>query len=85
MLDALLDFQQSLSKTGADLKLVEKENLHFTIKFLGDIADADVAEAKSRLGKTSIPGAEIEVRGAGAFPKATNPRVVWAGAAPKDE
>ena len=85
VLDALVDFQRSLSKTGADLKVVERENLHFTIKFLGDITDADVAETKSRLVKTSIPGAEIEVRGAGAFPKAANPRVVWAGSAPKDE
>jgi RNA 2',3'-cyclic 3'-phosphodiesterase len=85
VLDALVDFQRSLSRTGADLKVVERENLHFTIKFLGEITDAAVAEAQSRLGKTSIPGAEIEVRGTGAFPKAANPRVVWAGAAPKDE
>jgi RNA 2',3'-cyclic 3'-phosphodiesterase len=85
VLDALVDFQRSLSNTGADLKLVERENLHFTIKFLGYITDTQIEEAKSRLGKISIPGAEIEVRGTGAFPKAANPRVVWAGAAPKDE
>ena len=85
VLDALVDFQRGISGTGADVKLVERENLHFTIKFLGEIPESDVKEAGLRLGGLSAAGAEIEVRGVGAFPKVVNPRVVWVGVSAKDE
>jgi 2'-5' RNA ligase len=85
VIDALVDFQRSLSETGADLKLVERQNLHFTVKFLGEIFESQVAEAKSRLSGTTATGAHVEVKGAGAFPTVTNPRVVWVGVSHDDE
>jgi RNA 2',3'-cyclic 3'-phosphodiesterase len=83
--DSLAIFQEELSKTGADLKLVEKENLHFTLKFLGEISQGQAAEAGSRLGRLKLHGGEVEIRGAGAFPSPNRPRVVWAGVAPDGE
>ena len=85
VLDSLVTFQQELLATGADLKLVERENLHFTVKFLGEISDPLVKETDSRLGGLSLKSARVEVRGAGAFPSPGRPRVVWAGVAPKHE
>lgn len=85
VLDSLVAFQAELAATGADLKLVERENLHFTIKFLGEITEAQAAEAGSRLGKLALNRGAVEVRGAGAFPNIGRPRVVWAGVSREHE
>lgn len=81
VLDSLAGFQQELSATGADMKLVDRGNLHFTVKFLGEISETQAAEAKDRLGGLSLTGADVEVKGAGAFPSPSRPRVLWAGVA----
>ncbi len=85
VLDSLVAFQNELPGTGADLKLVERQNLHFTVKFLGEISDDQAAEVRSRLRGLSLKGVDVEVRGAGAFPTPARPRVVWVGVAQNDE
>ena len=85
VVDSLVQAQKELEATGADVKLVERENLHLNLKFLGELSDADVSEAKYRLGRLSLKGADVTVRGVGAFPTSARPRVVWAGIAPQDE
>ena len=85
VLDALVAFQREVSAVGGDLKPVERENLHFTVKFLGEIGEAQAAEALSRLAKLDLKGGKVEIRGAGAFPTPGKPRVVWAGVAGEHE
>ena len=85
VIGSLAAFQTELSATGADLKLVERENLHFTVKFLGEIDDPQSTEVRSRLGRLRLHGATVEVRGVGAFPTPRQPRVVWAGVAREGE
>jgi RNA 2',3'-cyclic 3'-phosphodiesterase len=85
VLDSLVAFQRQLAGSGADLKVVERENLHFTIKFLGEITEAQAKEADSRLRALSLSGGEVEIAGVGAFPSPGRPRVVWVGVAPRDE
>ena len=85
VLDSLVSFQRDLAGTGADVKLVERENLHFTLKFLGEISELQAAEADRRLKSLSLSGGEVAVAGVGAFPNHRRPRVVWAGVRPKDE
>lgn len=79
LVDSLARFQGRLESTGADLKLVERANLHFTVKFLGEIGEAEGAEAASRLRGLPLRRMAVEIKGAGAFPSLTRPRVVWAG------
>jgi len=85
VLDALVGAQMKLSSTGADLKLVERENLHFTLKFLGEVPDSLAEEAASRLKGLSSRGGKVSVEGVGAFPNPGRPRVLWAGVSPSDE
>jgi RNA 2',3'-cyclic 3'-phosphodiesterase len=80
----LLKVEEELGKTRADIKLVEKENLHFTVKFLGEIPESMVDEVDRRLRPLALRRMEVGVRGLGAFPDARRPRVVWAGVAPQD-
>ena len=85
VVDALAEFQGALASTGADIKLVERENLHLNLKFLGEISERQRAEAESRLKRLSVPGGEVDVKGTGAFPSSSKPRVVWAGVAREHE
>ena len=80
----LAKVEEELKQTRADIKLVEKENLHFTVKFLGEIPETMVEEVDRRLGKLTLQRMEVDVRGLGAFPDLRRPRVVWAGVSPHD-
>lgn len=80
ILDAVAELQGELVKTGADIKLVERGNLHFTVKFLGEIGDQEAADAGSRLARLPLAGPTVDIRGVGAFPASQNARVVWVGA-----
>ena len=85
VLGSLVTFQRELAATGADLKVVEKENLHFTLKFLGEISDSQAREADGRLRGLKLPGGSVTVSGAGAFPSPQRPNVIWAGVSREDE
>jgi 2'-5' RNA ligase len=78
-LDSLVAFQRELSATGTDLKTVERENLHFTVKFLGEITKGQAREVDERLKRLHPGRADVELRGVGAFPNVSRPNVIWAG------
>lgn len=79
----LVEAQRKLAATGAQLKLVEPENIHVTIKFLGDVAHERLNEIVDALKRVaaSVPQFEMEVRGMGVFPNLHYVRVIWAGVA----
>ncbi len=81
---ALAGLQQELRKTGADIRWVKPENIHLTLKFLGDIeensVDNIVQVIKGACDKFSP--VHLEIRGTGLFPNAKSPRVIWAGIHP---
>lgn len=84
----LVEFQRQLEATRADLKLVEPENIHVTMKFLGEVPESRVPEITEALGASleGTKGFDIGVRGIGVFPSLRYIRVVWAGVeAGKDE
>jgi len=83
--DSLVDFEKELLAAGADIKFVERENLHLNLRFLGEVTDAQAAEVQSRLGRLAMKGAEVVIRGVGAFPSPSRPRVIWAGVAQEHE
>lgn len=84
VIDGLVAFQGELVATNADLKLVERENLHFTIKFLGEITEGQAKDAAERLQALKLAGSVATMKGVGAFPSPGSPRVVWAGVGRED-
>ena len=40
VLNKIVEIQNRLNKTGADLRVIERRNLHFTLVFLGEIDQA---------------------------------------------
>src|SRR5437867_9680136 len=69
----------SLSALGGDLKPVERENIHLTLKFLGNVSPAKLAEVKSALAEVKFQPFSLEIKGAGAFPSLKRMNVVWVG------
>jgi RNA 2',3'-cyclic 3'-phosphodiesterase len=57
------------------------QNLHVTLKFLGPVAEARLAEMGAELGErlASVPRFDFTVRGFGAFPTAERANVLFAG------
>lgn len=71
--------QSLLVKTGADLKLVEPENIHMTVRFLGDISLGMVEKISEEMKKVQFSPFDVKIHGVGAFPNLNYPRVLWAG------
>jgi 2'-5' RNA ligase len=84
---ALRDVQARLQTGGADVNWVEEGNLHFTVKFLGNVEDERLPQvtAAVRLAVNSLSRFAITMGGVGAFPSLNHPRVVWAGLTSGDE
>ena len=77
----LAELNSAINKSGASVKLVEPENIHITLKFLGDTEKALIEEIESIL-KEAVEGVdpfEIQLRGTGVFPNPNYIKVVWIG------
>lgn len=73
--------QQLLVQTGADLKLVKLQNIHITVRFLGNITSETVDKIFDEMKEVHFVPFDVRIKGLGAFPNPNYPRVVWAGIA----
>ena len=73
--------QDTLARSGAEVKWVEPENIHLTLLFLGEVED----RALPALCKAVADGCAgqdvftLSVESVGCFPNPRRPRVVWVG------
>jgi 2'-5' RNA ligase len=75
----LSEAQTTLVNTGADLKLVKPQNIHITMRFLGNISPFMVNSIHEEMKKISFVPFDVEIKGLGVFPKLKCARVIWAG------
>jgi 2'-5' RNA ligase len=68
--------------TGAGVSWGVAENMHLTLKFLGDVGVGDVPRVCQAVREAAAGVAPfgLQVCGAGAFPNLSRPRVIWLGA-----
>ena len=70
----------SLRAITKEPRWVRAENLHITLKFLGEVDEDKLDAVRSALGKIrSEQPVTLEFRGLGFFPNEKHPRVFWAG------
>jgi len=77
----LLEFEKEIKETGANVKLVEPENVHITLKFLGDTNESRIDEI-DKIMKDAVKGIDpfnIQLKGAGVFPNQNYIKVIWIG------
>ena len=78
VLNRLATAQRQLVQTGADLKLVEPQNIHITIRFLGNIMPATAEKIFEEMKNVQFAQFNVQIKGIGAFPNPRYSRVVWA-------
>ncbi|MFC1514633.1 RNA 2',3'-cyclic phosphodiesterase [Candidatus Omnitrophota bacterium] len=78
--------QRGLRPLDLHAKWVEPENLHVTLKFLGEIREDDLPQVRQIVAGISSFAHPFGLRlfGLGVFPDARRPRVLWAGIRPQD-
>jgi len=79
--EKIVGVQAELKRALSGIRWVAQENLHFTLKFLGQVAAEKVDSIASVLESTlrPIPRFRIVSRGIGVFPDVRRARVLWAG------
>ncbi len=64
------------------LRWVKPEGIHLTLRFLGDVPEAQdlrLREVLHRALPSAVPPFDVKVEGVGVFPDKSRPRVVWTG------
>lgn len=73
--------QNTLKAIDAQVSWTKPSNIHLTLKFLGDVEATRIQKVIDAVERAAagINRFEIEVSGAGCFPSARSPRVLWIG------
>ena len=74
-------WMQRLGQVADSVKWVPAENLHLTLKFLGEVPTVELAEICQRVTSAvaALEPLEIECDHVGAFPSSSRPRTLWLG------
>jgi len=75
----ILEVQRDLLSLGIDGKPVQPENLHFTIRFIGEIHETMVRDLIGALSMIRFEPFKVKYVGLGAFPSMAHINVVWVG------
>ncbi|MEK6937497.1 MAG: RNA 2',3'-cyclic phosphodiesterase [Nanoarchaeota archaeon] len=85
------DLKQGIEPLLTELKLpgispVAMENLHLTLKFLGEVEEEKILKIQEKLSQLAslTPSFRVELQGIGAFPNLKQPKVVWIGTESKE-
>ncbi len=77
----LAEVQEGLESYGVPIKWVRPQNIHLTLKFLGDTATAQTARIVTAmtLAAKECPAVSLTAKDIGVFPDLKRARVIWAG------
>jgi 2'-5' RNA ligase len=78
---ALGQAQQAFRSACPEARWTRPDSIHLTLKFLGEISDAQVKQAMEGLARVSFEPFSVEIKGFGFFPQKRRPHVFWAGVA----
>jgi len=64
---------------GSGARILPAENLHITLKFIGEVSEGKVAGIETALSAICFSPFNVTLSGAGAFPTEKFPRAIWLG------
>jgi RNA 2',3'-cyclic 3'-phosphodiesterase len=75
------ELRRSGGRAADEVRWVAAENVHLTLQFLGAVPEERVAAVTEAVRTVAAQAAplDLELSGAGGFPNARRPRVLWAG------
>lgn len=66
------------------IRWVSAEQLHLTLRFVGEVGDPVYHELRDALSLIALPPFNLTIEGSGFFPPRKDPRVLWIGISPND-
>ena len=77
----IVELQKDIRNLDVDVKLVEPENIHFTVKFLGDVNENEVNGIKLSLEDylSDVKSFPLTIKGIGYFGSSSYVRTLWLG------
>ena len=81
MVERIVNLQNEISKLDVNVKFIEPENLHFTLKFLGDVNEEDINLVRKSLSESLKNEVEFEISidSIGYFGSRSYIRTIWLG------
>jgi 2'-5' RNA ligase len=75
------ELRRGAGRAADDIRWVAEENVHLTLQFLGAVPEPRVPDVRAAVAAAARAAGplSLEVKGAGGFPSARRPRVVWLG------
>lgn len=72
---------RQLAKCDANVRWVDPEKMHLTLKFLGEVDALEIPDVCRAVEEAvaGVSGFSFDVSGVGAFPKVERPRTIWLG------
>ena len=73
--------QRDLKELDLDISWVKRDNLHLTLKFLGDVPPDKIPSMIETFQNTfkDFPAFTVELANLGAFPRLDKPQILWVG------
>jgi len=81
IISSISKVQEDIRSYGFKIRWVKPENIHLTLKFLGNVKKADIEKVGEAIYESVKEYSPITLRakGIGAFPGIKRPRVIWVG------
>ena len=83
IISKIRELQDAIKAYGFKIRWVQAENIHLTLKFLGDVEEIKTNEIAKAVSKTveGYSPISLKAKGIGVFPGIKRPRVLWVGLA----
>lgn len=81
IISKIRELQEGIKAYAFKIRWVRAENIHLTLKFLGDVEEVKINEIAKAVFKTveGYSPISLQARGIGVFPGVKRPRVLWVG------
>lgn len=81
IITSIRNVQERIKAYGFDMRWVRPENIHLTLKFLGNINRSDILKIGELLNESAegYAAMSLAAKGIGVFPGIKRPRVLWVG------
>ena len=84
LISRITELQRDLAGSESGINAVSPANLHYTLRFLGEIDSETVNKTIDILDKISYRQFNVELKGVGVFPDMGMVRVIWIGSPSKE-
>ncbi|MHA1311337.1 MAG: RNA 2',3'-cyclic phosphodiesterase [Candidatus Helarchaeota archaeon] len=79
IIDKIVNVQKEFESLKGKIKSTERENIHITLKFLGNISTQDSEKIINLLNNVKFRPFDLNLAGIGCFPNPYRARIIWVG------